>query len=146
MNLHILFPSYMLFFFLSYLNFFLSFSSFFWLSLQVEVPGIESTPRQWPKPLQWQYCIFNLLCHRRMPKLLNWIESLNLKFYRFSSISSFFNSGNSKQFGLIFLLAIFFPIVYLDLSYVLLLTKFVMSLLFFFFCQIVQPYTKVESW
>ena len=43
---------------------------FFWLYLwlvEVPGPGIEPMPQQQPKPLQWQCCILNLLCHKRPP-------------------------------------------------------------------------------
>ena len=33
-------------------------------------PGIEPLPQQWPKLLQWQQQILNLLCHKRTPILV----------------------------------------------------------------------------
>ena len=41
----------------------------FWLHmLHVELPrsGIKPMPQQWPKPLQWQSWILNLLCHKEL--------------------------------------------------------------------------------
>ena len=33
--------------------------------VEVPMPGIKPVPQQWPKPLQWQNQIFNLLHHKR---------------------------------------------------------------------------------
>ena len=48
----------------------LSLSLFFLLHpwhVQVPRPGTEPTPQQWPKLLQWQHQILNLLCHKGTP-------------------------------------------------------------------------------
>ena len=36
------------------------------LHKEVLGPGIEPTPKQWPKPQQWQHWILNLLLHREL--------------------------------------------------------------------------------
>ena len=54
-------------------------SFYFWPCPQhIKVPGPEKeTETQWPKPLQWQHWIVNLLCHKRTPSLLLYLATVN---------------------------------------------------------------------
>ena len=47
--------------------------------VEIARPGIEHTPQQWPKPLQWQCWILNPLCHKGTLKkimILEWLVRL----------------------------------------------------------------------
>ena len=64
------------------LSLFFFFFFYFWPYLQhVEVPelGSEPTPQQWPKPLQWQCWILNLLHQQRIPCLSFWFTTLSIR-------------------------------------------------------------------
>ena len=58
-------------------------------NVEVPQPGVEHMPQQWPKPLQWQYWILNLLCHNGTPR-----ESLKQQ----SSSAPAWHKGDSLEF------------------------------------------------